>query len=86
MRTIFAVAAILSINAALPSFSDQAAALSSYRSRAEILAEASGPSVGGRDTALFAEANGPTAGGRDTALFAEGNGPSVGGRDTALFA
>jgi hypothetical protein len=83
MKTIFAIAATLSIGAASlaggngPSLRGHAGAQ---------VAESSGASVGGRDTALFAEGegNGRSPGARDTAQFAEGNGVSPGGHDTAV--
>ncbi|HYZ63195.1 MAG TPA: hypothetical protein VE650_12135 [Acetobacteraceae bacterium] len=90
MKTIFALATVLSIGAALPAISDYGVARSTYSKHAAVLAEgeSNGRTPGGRDTALFAEgeSNGRTPGGRDTALFAEGegNGRTPGGRDTAM--
>ena len=84
MRTTIILAAAFSIGAAAPTLSDYGQARSNYDRNAAILAEANGPSPGGRDTALAeAEGNGRSPGGRDTAM-AEANGPSPGARDTAL--
>ncbi len=82
MKTILALAAVLSITAAVPTLSDYGSARSLSRSGTAILAEANGASRGGRDTAL-AEASGPSRNGHDTAL-AEANAPSPGGHDTAI--
>src|SRR3954471_16173556 len=67
MKTILAVAAVLSITIAVPTLSDYGNARSTYSRGTAMLAEANGPSPGGRDTAM-AEANGPSPGGRDSAL------------------
>jgi hypothetical protein len=73
MRAVLAVAAVLLVSAAAPSYSDYGAALTTYSRSAAVLAEAEG--------------NGPSPGGRDTALYAEGEGNHVspGGRDTAEY-
>jgi hypothetical protein len=84
MRTAIILAATFVIGAATPTLSDYGQARSIYDRSAAILAEASGASPGGRDTALAeAEGNGRSPGGRDTAM-AEANGPSPGGHDTAV--
>jgi hypothetical protein len=66
MKTILALAAVLSIAAAVPTLSDYGSARAIYAS-GTILAEANGPSPNGHDTAM-AEANAPSPGGRDTAM------------------
>ena len=84
MKTTLALAAVPSITAVAITLADYRTARSSYSRSTAILAEASAPSPGGRDTALAeAESNGRSPGARDTAL-AEANGPSRGGHDTAL--
>ena len=71
MKTVLAAAAVLSINAAAPTFSDYGAALATYR-HAAVLAEANGPSSGARDTAPLRRGRRRPSdlGGHDTALYA----------------
>jgi len=51
MKIILVAAAALSISAVLPTLSDYGTARSLYSGSTAILAEANGPSPGGRDTA-----------------------------------
>jgi hypothetical protein len=53
MKTIFAVAAVLSFAAAVPTISDYGSARAVYRSGTAILAEANGASPNGRDLSLY---------------------------------
>ena len=67
MRTILAVGAVLSITAAVPTFSDYATARSTF-SRASILAGPQHPGPDARGTVLAeGEANGVSPGGHDSA-------------------
>ncbi len=85
MKTMFALAALLSAAAVAPTLADFATARSNL-GRNVFLAESSNPSPGGRDTAVLAEteSNGPSRSGRDSGQLAESSGPTQGGRDTAL--
>jgi hypothetical protein len=67
MRTILAIGTVLSISAAVPTFSDYATARSTY-SRAPIQAGTQHPGLDARGTVLAeGEANGASPGGRDNA-------------------
>jgi hypothetical protein len=83
MKTIFSIAAAFALTAFAPTLTEIGSA---SHGRHLMLAEASGPSPGSHDTALYAEANGPSRGSHDTALYAEANGPTPGSHDTSLYA
>ena len=87
MKTLLTVAAVLGLTAIVPTLGDIGAVRAS-RNHQVILAEASGPSAGSRDTALYAEteSSGPTRGSHDSSMVAEASQPSPGARDTALYA
>jgi len=71
MNKLVALAAALSVFAAVPALSDYGSARSRYQRSGSYLAEteSSGPTRSGHDTAMAeTESNGPTRSGHDTAM------------------